>query len=617
MGRLLAVEACVRIATQEKVHTVSIVFMTTSLLTALLISAQSAAPAADIAQAAPPADTVSRARTQARAAEARFERLARSMAPYTCGAPAYASTCDEIVGRFCLRFDSAAVSTRPSQPEVGRVVDERRAAIETLRRYFSLAPAERTAAGPLVRLLVLDGRAAEAVSVARAFAALSHDTLWTHLLQGLALNAAGAMDDAEREFVRALMRMDESARREWTDPQWLLHYSELRQVRRLSPAARADYERRFWIVSDPLWLTDPNESWVEHMSRHVEARLLAQVPMVAGMLRWGRDLDELTVRYGTPSARSQIRGNQPWDRSSFIEYFDTAQRAYSPDKWLAEGLPPPPMPGDKPYLYTSRARAGYALRTVHRLIDLPHQVTRFLAGDSVVVRVDGALVRPDTTASGQPIIGLFAYDSAFTRRVQNVRPGPAWDADTVVFTLSVRAPGGAFIYSVEALDTAAAFAARARYSLDAFVPEDGPVVSDVLVTAPFGELLPGNRSDPLLRPLHTLIVPMGTTVGLYAEVYRVAAAGPDALRLEFALEPAEGPGVLAQFARWIGRAVGLVQPDTDPRVAWREEVEAGVHPVAVNLPIEPRRPGRHVLTLRVTDLRTGRTAETRRYLMVR
>jgi hypothetical protein len=586
--------------------------MTTSLLAVLLLSTQ-------VVPALPP-DTVSRMRAQARSAEARFERLARNLAPYTWGAPAYASTCDEIVGRFCLRFDSAAVSTRPTTPEVGRVIDERREAVETLRRYFSVAPSERSAAGPLVRLLILDDRASEAVSVARAFAALSSDTLWAHLLLGLALNAHGAPEEAEREFVSALMTMDDRTRRDWTEPEWLLHAGEQRRVRRLSGAERAEYERRFWIVSDPLWLTNANERWVEHMSRHVEARLLAQVPVVAGMLRWGRDLDELTVRYGTPSSRSQVRSNNLRDASSFIEYFDTAQRAYSPDRWLEDGMPPPPFPGEKPFLYTSRARSGYALRTVHRLVDLPHQVTRFLSGDSVIVRVDGALVRPDKpdppAAGTKPRVGLFAYDSAFTRRVQAVRDGPAWDADTVSFTLSVRAPPGSFIYSVEALDSAAAFAARARYSLDAFIPEDGPVVSDLLVGAPFGSVLPNSRTDPQLRPLHTLIVPMGSSLGLYAEVYRVAATGPEAVRLEFALEPAEGPGLLTQFARWIGRAVGLVQPETDPRVAWREEVEAGVHPVAVNLPVEPRRPGRYTLTLRVTDLGTGRTAETRRALLI-
>ena len=600
------------------------------LATAFLASLLATAPVdaarlpvqVDVAQAA---DTLGRLRSQARSAEARFERLARNLAPFSMGGFS-GHDCDEIVGRFCLRFDSTLVASRPSTPEVGRVIDARRESVEVLRRYFSAAPAERAAAGPLVRLLVLDDRTSEAVAAARAFAALSADTLWAHLLLGLALNAGGSLDDAERAFVQALLRMDEDARREWTDPEWLLHHAELRQVRRLGARERGEYERRFWLLSDPLWLTDPNERWIEHMARHVEARLMAEVPVVTGMMRWGRDLDELTVRYGTPSSRSQVRGNNPWDPSSFIEYFDTAQRAYSPERLLLEGLPAPPFPGDRPSLYSGRARSGYALRSVHRLVDLPHQVTRFLAGDSVVVRVDGALVRPPEppeppepprpAEATRPRLGLFAYDSAYTRRIQRVQEGPAWTTDTLRFSLSVQAPAGAFVYSVEALDTAAAYAARARYTLDAFVPEDGPVVSDLLVGQAFEGVLPATRADPALRPLHVLAVPMGTMLGIYAEVYRVDEVGPDALRIEFALEPAEGPGLLTRIARWIGRAAGVVAPATDPRVAWREEGEAGVHPIAVNLPVEPRRTGRYMLVLRVTEVRTGLTTETRRPLLV-
>jgi hypothetical protein len=83
------------------------------------------------------------------------------------------------------------------------------------------------------------------------------------------------------------------------------------------------------------------------------------------------------------------------------------------------------------------------------------------------------------------------------------------------------------------------------------------------------------------------------------------------------MQPMDSPGLLRQFARWIGRGLGLVQPETDPRVAWREEAEGGVHPVAVNLPVAPPRAGRYLLTLRVTELATGQATETQRPLLVR
>jgi hypothetical protein len=566
-----------------------------------------------LSQAALPPDSLNRLRGAARSAEARYERLARNLAPVGWGFGG--SQCDEIIGRFCLRFDST--STPPTAAEAGAVIDARRDAVEALRRYFSAGPGERAAAGPLVRLLVLDDRAREAVSAAATFAALSRDSLWGHLLQGLALHAAGESAAAERHFVQALGRMNEEERRDWTEVSWLIDPAERRLIGRLDGPARAEYERRLWLVADPLWLTPPNERWIEHMARGTEARLLSRVPVVTGMLPWGRDLDELTLRYGTPASRSQVRGNRPWDPSNFIEYFDTAQRAYIPPRWLGEGLPLPPLPGDPPVLYSARARSAYALGIVHRVLDLPHQATRFISGSEFVLRIDAAIAGPpESPPDARPQLGLFAYDSAFTRRLQSTRFA-TWAPDTMRFSMSLRAPPGRIIYSVELLDPVVRFAARARYALDADIPESGPIVSDLLICTPFDGRLPSRRDDPVLRPLHALAVPAGATLGVYAEVYRLAGAGPESLRIEFALEPADRPGLLVQFARWIGRTAGVVRPPTDPRVAWSEEVEDGVHPLAINLPLDARRSGRHVLVLRVTDLRTGRSAETRRPLLIR
>jgi hypothetical protein len=562
-----------------------------------------------------PADSVDRLRNRARAAEATFERLARDFAPYTWGGGS-GRDCDEIVGRFCLTFGTSV--TRPSAEERGRVTDARREAVEALRRYFSVAPGSRDAAGPLVRLLVLDGRAGEAVSAARTFAALSSDTLWADLLQGLAQHAAGDGAAAERSFVRALGRMDASVRGRWVDPEWLLDHREQRMLRRLSPGQRAEYERRFWIASNPLWLTPANERWVEHMARHAAARLLAEVPRVAGAFRWGPDLDQLTVRYGTPTTRAQVRGNMPWDPSTFIEYYDTAQRAYSPENLLSLGFPTPPLPGEASPLFAAKARSGYALRLVTRVVDLPHQVTRFLAGDDVVVRVDGALpAPPDSGARAAVRLGLFAYDTAFTRRAET-RTARPWTGDTLRFSLSVAAAAGDLVYSVEALDTVGDVAARGRYLLPALVPADGPVVSDLLVADRFEPgALPEARDDPGLRGRASLEFAAGDTLGLFAEIYRVAGTGPAALGVELALQPADGPGLLTRLGRWLGRAVGLAGAETEPRVTWRAAAEGSVHSLALNLPLDASRTGRQVLVLRVTDLHTGGVAETRRVIMIR
>jgi hypothetical protein len=169
------------------------------------------------------------------------------------------------------------------------------------------------------------------------------------------------------------------------------------------------------------------------------------------------------------------------------------------------------------------------------------------------------------------------------------------------------------------------------------LPAGGPVLSDLLVTWPLPPGPAPERFDsPLLRARASLIVAPGDTLGIYAEVYRtdraVLARDADAARasetaraggavrsiaVEVALQPASAPSLLTRFGRWIGRAIGVAAPESEPRVAWRTEADDVVHSVALNLPLDPRLSGMHVLVLRVTDLATGRTAEATRHVLIR
>ena len=104
--------------------------------------------------------------------------------------------------------------------------------------------------------------------------ALSGDTLWGELLLGLAHHRAGAGGRAERHFVAGMAALSADERRQWLDPEWLLDPPERRAVRSLDTQARADYERRFWLLNDPFWITPENERWNEHVARHIETSLL-------------------------------------------------------------------------------------------------------------------------------------------------------------------------------------------------------------------------------------------------------------------------------------------------------------------------------------------------------
>jgi hypothetical protein len=550
--------------------------------------------------AALPPDSVERLRSRARSAEAGYERLARRLAPFTWNAPS-GTDCDEIVGRFCLRFGSGY--TPPEADEAGRVVDARRDAVEAVRRFFSAAPGDRRAAGPLVRLLIADGRASEAISTAGAYAALSSDTLWSDLLLGLAHHAAGSDDAAARHFTDALARMSPEERRAWMDPAWLLDPAERGRVRRLAPGARADYERRFWRLADPFWLTSANEVFNAHAARQVAARLLADVPIVAGMVRWGSDLDELTVRYGTPTSRRQTPGTLTSGPGQ-VEYWDSTQRAFAPGR-LSSGLRQPPLPGDPSDIYEERARSTYGLPGFGRVFELPHQVSRFLRGDSILIRVDASL----EGGRGRMSAGLVVYDSALNT-ASVVRANRSDSSHIVLFAPAVAGP---LIYSAEmVLETdSLTIGARARYALDAFVPASGPVISDVLLARRFGGAHPRDLRDPRLRGVAELTVEAGDTIGIYAEVYRAAGAS---LRADMRLESVGRRSPLRQLGSWIGRTIGITRPAADPRVAWETAAPEGVHVITIDLPLDPGRRGMHELVLRISD-DTGTTEARRRFLI--
>jgi len=555
-----------------------------------------------------PADSIESLARRARTAESRFERLSRSLAPPTFSSGG--GRCDEIVGRFCLRFDSIAVP--PADAEAAPVVAARREAVETLRRYFGAAPGARAAVGPLVRLLVLDGRPAEAASAAEAYGILSPDTLWAALLTGFAQHAAGRDSLAEEQFRRALAHMPLAEAADWQKPDWLLEPGERNRRRRLTDSGRADYDRRFWLHADPFWLTPQNEMRINQLSRRVESRLLSQVQTVAGMLSWGADLDELTARYGIARTRARLAG-VGMGSPEMIEYYDTTQRAFAAAS-MRTGFAEPPLPGEKPGMYAAAARSAYVFAGASRVLHLDHQVTRFVRDGAVLLRVDGVVRRDSVLASDAGLAGLIVYDSTLSFR-REMMASLRWVHDSAQVSLAVAVPQGRVIYSAEALDRTSRAASQARYTLDARIPATGAVLSDLLVCRPHAAgSEPHAQEDGALHALPSLVVTAGDTLGLFAEIYRAGSA----VELEISMSPADPASMLGRAARWIGRTTGMTEESAYPRVAWRmTDVDGAMEPVALNLPMDRRLSGLVRVELKVTDSTSGQVTRTERVLLVK
>jgi hypothetical protein len=563
----------------------------------------------------PSPDSVESLRKAARRAEAEFERLSRQLAPVKFSSMD-GTNCDEIVGRFCLRYDGGDVQEPPEEPS--RVLLARRLAIEALRHAFSYQAGEFSTSGPLVRYLVEDDRAAEAASAARTFVALSADSIWGPLLLGFALHAM--LDDtaAERLFAEGLGRMPAAERERVLNVEWLLSYEDRRRYRKLDHAARAAFEDALWAFADPLYLTPGNERRNQHIARHLWSRMLERAPVVTGMVRWGRDLEELTVRYGIPAGRTRSPGSMGRE-GGLVEHFDPDQLAYIPEDLLARGPPPGPLPGETWKLENPRSRGGFAPATIRRLRPLEHQVTRIPVGDSVIVRLD-AQIAMDSLAAGARMVetGLWTLTEG-SRVIASRRSTAILARDTARFALEVLVGPGEHLYSAEAFEPTTRFGARARYALDIAQPVGPVLLSDPLLAEPFRTgTLPRRRDDPALRPLASLVVAAGDTLGLYAEARGLArgAAGV-AFRVELALRKADRGSLPSRIVSWLGNRIGLSEPEVPPRLAWEDYTE-GPGPVsfAVDLPLDPNQTGLYLLSVRLSSAGGGDRAESTRLLRI-
>jgi hypothetical protein len=508
--------------------------------------------------------------------------------------------------------------------------------VEALRRAFAAAPGDLRVAGALVRYLVEDGRPEEAVSAAEAFAWATEDSTWKSLLVGFGLHARGDDVAALAQFQEGLARLPPEERRRFERVDVLLAHAEESLYRKLDEAEQERYERDLWIIADPLYLTPGNEARAEHYARHVWARLLSQAPVVFGMVPWGRDLDELTLRYGVPAGRERVITGWSFD-TQIVERFDPDQLAFVPERLRTEGVPETPAPGDPWPLENPRARSGLAPVTIRRMVPFAHQVTRFPAGDAVVLRVDGALVLDSVAvdsagANKRVSAALFVLDSAFNH-VAERRKSLVLAGDTLHVSFEEILPPGRYVYSLEALEETTRFAGRARYSVN-LASDSSPAslalpasdssasslaLSDPLLAWPYGHApLPRERSAPSLRPRASLELGPSDTVGIYAEVSGLAAAGDGAThyRIEVSMRRTDAAGI-TRAVRWLGRLLGLAGPDRAPRVSWEGAGEPGhTEALAVDLDLGNLDPGLYVIELAVHDLVAGTRRDSRKAIRI-
>jgi hypothetical protein len=530
---------------------------------------------------------------QARFEDTRLERLPRSRGGERGG------RCDETVGRFCFWHEEDD-SWRPTAEAPG-IQEARLQLIRTLERLHGLSPRDPWITGQLVHYLIESNQIGQALAVARA---CQGQAWWCQALTGYALHASREYGGADTVFAAALAAMPAEQQCQWTDLSLLLEGLRGR-YRTLTCPQRAAMNQRIWWLADPLYLVPGNERRTEHYARRVITRLQdrAESPYV---VRWGKDLEELVLRYGWPVAWERLPPNGGTARPQTIAHNEREAQDFLPPARFVEA--PNTIRNEDWDLDPDRPVTGYAPPYATVFHSLPHQVSVFRRADSMVVVAgyDARGTRRDQ-GSARRIID----ERRVGRSVRHVEAALvlARDEQTEVARASgtgtgpegvlvAIAPADSVLVSLETLDTAdSVHGARARYWLP--VP---PLTKDVTLSDP---LLLTRAPEDSLRPSLADVLPLARSTGRVRRGERVWVFW-ETYGLEQSTGPVRVTLTVTQVGRsWLRQAAEWARlARRDPRyvsLSWEETPPPGVtvYPRALAISMPEASPGGYALELTV------------------
>jgi hypothetical protein len=536
--------------------------------------------------AARPADSVA-VHKAARAAQAEFEFFRVAHLPWSRG-ESHWGRCDVVVGRFCFWF-AEDPGWRPS-PESPAIARARLALAGALDSLGALLPGDGWIAGQRVRYLVEAGDTGRALAAARDCRA---SAWWCDALAGYALDRARRYAPADSAFTAALAAMPPEQRCRWADLSDVL--DGLRGAyRKLQCTDRDSLARRIWWLADPLYLVPGNERRSEHFARRVIATL-QQDARSAYDVRWGHDLDQLTLRYGWPIAWERERP-EPYEIGApthILSHNDPRSWHFLPPARFVES-PAAIRPGAW-NLKPDRPRSSYEPPYATAFHELPHQLAVFRRGDSIVVVAGYDVRAPEDSARRADRIRRVQAALVLQRGpdVPRLMVGSTGSAPAGV--LLALAPAESTLVSLETLDTAdSTHAARARFWLPV-TPAGGVALSDpLLFRVERPDSLPLSLGDAVGLALGSPRLSPGERVGVFWETYGLASH-PEPFRVTLTVAR-EGEGLLQRIVAWAGLAR---HDDRYVSLGWEEpsHPEAVVYPRALALSLPEAGPGRYRLDI--------------------
>ena len=541
----------------------------------------------------------------ARKAELAAEEAIRKFAEFKPIGPSSLQECDENIGNWCIYYDPAGKQL----PEESKKVAKARAdALGALKQAFELAPARTATVYPLVRLLVKDGKAEDAVAVAQAYLA-ARDSADAHMVLGYALHHARRTEEAIAEFHKWLVASPPYVRDKVEDIAWLLPLGNATRYR-----MSAD---RLWRYADALYSTPGNETLADHYSRHAYATMMAVRPIPSNREPWSVHEEQIVVRFGPSVVVTRaFVGRQASVQQTFLGHWDNTAHTYFPpdyDRVVQMRAPVDTLwPTD-----TLVGRSGHAPPTIRFMRSLQHQATVFPGATNTLVVAGGT--RTDKASAGQPLTAaLFLLDANLNvlarsdALAQNL-------GDSLVFVGQMPVVAGAQFFSAEVYDPVTRFAARARYRLEPPAAMGGLALSGIMITNPYPDGgLPDSRSHPSATPLPRPVVAPGQTFGVYSEL---GINGDDvrSVNVELEVRSIDKPSAITRLAGWVGSRLGFAGTESTPgKLGWTLDVKPGQHNV-IALTVDPGKldGGRYLITLKVTDPVSGAVVLAEREFLTR
>lgn len=192
----------------------------------------------------------------------------------------------------------------------GALTLTRRWRVRELRRHVRLLldtaamqlPGDDRIVAQRVRFAIDDG---DQLGAVRAAAACARPEGYCGMLRGLVLFRAARIAQADSAFLDAIALMPEMERCAWNDISVLMELEQRGRYTSTPCAERAEFDARFWWLTDPLWIEPGNERRAEQYARKTLVTLLAPLGEDERQ-RWrpekgGEAVAESLLRYGWPT----------------------------------------------------------------------------------------------------------------------------------------------------------------------------------------------------------------------------------------------------------------------------------------------------------------------------